>query len=350
MVPTSASAKAQTSFLRLALLVRASPEKGEAGCRRARRGRDPGADNRPSPLSLTPIRFALPITALREAAPSAWAMTFALLPSSASLFNTSIDSSVHSILRSPGSSTAPDGAIRPAPFRRQAIRGRRSLRSLPSMVKNSLISEACQESRAPQRHISNRLRRTPIRYACGWAANERNLHSEREEHLMARGGSEKTRSLRTAPYTSYRTFKTFIEDLGEHGVPSRIDRSVLTRFSGAVGGQLMHALRFLGLIDDEGRTMQRLRELVIALGGAEWPETLSQALKQAYAPMFAIDLETATPSHFSATFRKASPAADAVVQKCVTFFLYAAADAGLEVSARILKGRKPRSLAPRRTP
>jgi Family of unknown function (DUF5343) len=167
---------------------------------------------------------------------------------------------------------------------------------------------------------------------------------------MATGGSEKTRSLRTAPYTSYRTFNTFIEDLREHGVPSRVDRSVLTRFSGAVGGQLMHALRFLGLIDDEGRTTERLRKLVIVHGGAEWPETLSQALKQAYAPVFAIDLETATPSHFSATFRKAFPAADAVVQKCVTFFLYAAADAGLEVSGRILKGRKPRSLAPRRTP
>ena len=164
---------------------------------------------------------------------------------------------------------------------------------------------------------------------------------------MAMGGSEKARSLRTAPYTSYRTFKTFIEDLREHGVPSRIDRSVLTRFSGAVGGQLMHALRFLGLIDSEGRSTQRLRELVIAHGGAQWPETLSHTLHQAYAPMFAIDLETATPSHFSATFRKAFPAADAVVQKCVTFFLYAAADAGLRVSARILKGRKPRSLAPR---
>jgi hypothetical protein len=166
---------------------------------------------------------------------------------------------------------------------------------------------------------------------------------------MANDGSEKTRSPRTAPYTSYRTFKTFIEDLREHGVPSRIDRSVLTRFSGAVGGQLMHALRFLGLIDDEGRPRQLLGELVNAHGGAEWPDTLSQAVKQAYAPMFAIDLETATPSHFSATFRKAFPAADAVVQKCVTFFLYAAADAGLKVSARILKGRKPRSLAPRRT-
>jgi hypothetical protein len=165
---------------------------------------------------------------------------------------------------------------------------------------------------------------------------------------MARG-SENARSPRTAPYTSFRTFKTFIEDLREHGVPSRIDRSVLTRFSGAVGGQLTHALRFLGLIDSEGRTTQRLRELVVAHGEAQWPETLSQTLEQAYAPLFAIDLETATPSHFSAAFRKAFPAADAVIQKCVTFFLYAAADAGLKVSARILKGRKPRSLTPRVT-
>ena len=64
--------------------------------------------------------------------------------------------------------------------------------------------------------------------------------------------------------------------------------------------------------------------------------------------MFAIDLETATPSHFNEAFRRAFPAADAVVQKCVTFFLYAANDAGVKISGRVLKGRKPRSLTPRR--
>jgi hypothetical protein len=66
--------------------------------------------------------------------------------------------------------------------------------------------------------------------------------------------------------------------------------------------------------------------------------------------MFAIDLETATPSHFSQAFRKAFPAADAVVQKCVTFFLYAANDGGVKISNRVLKGRKPRSLTPRKRP
>jgi hypothetical protein len=161
---------------------------------------------------------------------------------------------------------------------------------------------------------------------------------------------ERARPSGTPPYTSYRTFKTFIEDLREQGVPSRIDRSVLTRFSGVVGTQLMHALRFLGLIEDDGRPTQRLSELVNAHGSERWAEKLVEILRQEYAPMFAIGLETATPSHFNEAFRKAFPAADAVVQKCVTFFLYAANDAGVTISGRVLKGRKPRSLTPRRKP
>ena len=165
---------------------------------------------------------------------------------------------------------------------------------------------------------------------------------------MSNGGSERARSAGTAPYTSYRTFRTFIDDLHEHGLPSRIDRSVLTRFSGVVGAQLMHALRFLGLIEGDGRPTRRLAELVAAHGAGNWPETLHTLLREEYAPMFAIDLETATPSHFNGAFRKAFPAADAVVQKCVTFFLYAANDAGVKISGRVLKGRKPRSLTPPR--
>jgi Family of unknown function (DUF5343) len=165
---------------------------------------------------------------------------------------------------------------------------------------------------------------------------------------MLDASSEQARSVRTPPYTSYRTFKTFIQDLREQGVPSRIDRSVLTRFSGVVGTQLMHALRFLGLIAEQGRPTQRLTELVNAFGAGNWSETLLELLRQEYSAMFAIDLETATPSHFNEAFRKAFPAADAVVQKCVTFFLYAANDAGVKISARVLKGRKPRSLTPRK--
>ncbi len=165
---------------------------------------------------------------------------------------------------------------------------------------------------------------------------------------MSRGGSDEAKQARTPPYTSYRTFKTFIEDLRDNGVPSRIDRSVLTRFSGVVGSQLTHALRFLGLIEGQGRPTERLRALVNAHSAGRWPEALQELMRQEYAPIFAIDLEAATPSHFNEAFRKAFPAADAVAQKCVTFFLYAANDAGVTISGRVMKGRKPRSLTPRR--
>jgi hypothetical protein len=174
--------------------------------------------------------------------------------------------------------------------------------------------------------------------------------SNRREMTVLSGSPERARSSGAPPYTSYRTFKTFIHDLQEHGVPSRIDRSVLTRFSGVVGTQLMHALRFLGLIEDDGRPTSRLKELMKAQDAGHWPETFLELLRQEYSPMFAIDLETATPSHFNEAFRKAFPAADAVVQKCVTFFLYAANDAGVKVSGRVLKGRKPRAMTPRRKP
>ena len=47
------------------------------------------------PVSLIPIRFALPITALRDGAPSTAAMVLALFPSSAICLRVSIAASVH---------------------------------------------------------------------------------------------------------------------------------------------------------------------------------------------------------------------------------------------------------------
>ena len=124
---------------------------------------------------------------------------------------------------------------------------------------------------------------------------------------MPGGSPERAKSTGTPPYTSYRTFKTFIQDLHEHGVPSRIDRSVLTRFSGVVGTQLMHALRFLGLIEDHGHPTQRLKELVNAHGAAHWPEKLLELLRQEYAPIFAIDLESRDPFTFQRGVQEGFP-------------------------------------------
>jgi hypothetical protein len=148
----------------------------------------------------------------------------------------------------------------------------------------------------------------------------------------------------TPPYVPYPSFKTLVGELREHGVPSRIDRSVLRRFSGIIGSQLLTALRFLGMIDDQNHPTQRLAELVAASNTPEWGAKIIAVLRSEYEPLFGLDLGNATASHFDETFRKAFPgSADSVTQKSIAFFLGAAKDSGIVISDRVMHGRKLRS-------
>jgi hypothetical protein len=145
------------------------------------------------------------------------------------------------------------------------------------------------------------------------------------------------------PYVSFQSVKTALAQFKEHATPDRIDRSVLTNFSGAIGGQILTAFRFLGLTDANGHSTDALRELVKAFGTDAWPEALTQILKKAYAPIFALNLASCSPSQFMEKFKGTYQGADDVIRKSITFFLNAASDAKIPVSAFIMKARKPRS-------
>ena len=127
-----------------------------------------------------------------------------------------------------------------------------------------------------------------------------------------------------------------MEDLHSHGVlPQRIDRSVLNRFSGGVGNQLMTALRFLGLVDADDRPTDSLRSLVDAFGSDEqWQAALQAVIREAYVPVVAVGLESATPAQFVEAFRT-YPGTEEVRRKSEVFFLNAAKDAGLPLTKRI---------------
>lgn len=129
------------------------------------------------------------------------------------------------------------------------------------------------------------------------------------------------------PYVAFPTFKTLLKNFQEHGTPGRIDRSVFPGFSGSVAGQLIPALRFLGLIDTNNRPTETLKTLVAAYNTSEWPEELLIAIKDAYGALSHIDMETASPSQFDEAFSKAYPGAENVVRKCKTFYLTAATEA-----------------------
>jgi hypothetical protein len=147
----------------------------------------------------------------------------------------------------------------------------------------------------------------------------------------------------TAPYPAFQTLKTLAKQMKEHSVPSRIDRSVLTSFSGAVGSQVITMLKFLGLTEEDSSPTLRLKALVEAYDTDAWPAALGDVVRNAYRPMFQLNLETASPNQFNEHFRKTYPAADEVSRKSMTFFLNAAREATIKISPYIMKNKKPRS-------
>ncbi|MGD1118989.1 MAG: DUF5343 domain-containing protein [Dehalococcoidales bacterium] len=140
------------------------------------------------------------------------------------------------------------------------------------------------------------------------------------------------------PYVSYRTFHNFIERLQEQ-MPARIDRSYWGELlSGSTGIQLMAALRFLNLIDANGKPLERLKPLVAARG-----EQRAQLLRIIAYDAFSfvlessLDLESATYSQLVEVFHSTFQLTEDVSRKCVKFFIALANDAGMPLSPFITK-------------
>lgn len=140
------------------------------------------------------------------------------------------------------------------------------------------------------------------------------------------------------PYVSYRTFHNFLDRLHEQ-MPSRIDRSYWGDIlSGSNGIQLMAALRFLNLIDINGKPLERLSPLVSARG-----EQKAQLLRiiayDAYNFVLesTLDLQSATYAQLTEVFHNTFQLTDDVSRKCVKFFIDLATEAGLTLSPFITK-------------
>ena len=152
---------------------------------------------------------------------------------------------------------------------------------------------------------------------------------------MAEEKTAKQSALAVPPYLSFKTFSSFIQGL-RVGIPTRIDRSVLNTMSGAVQGQLMSALRYLGLVSPHSVTTERLASLVNS-EGAERERVLCGILKEDYPFLFtdaSFDLQRATTGELEEAFRKVGASGE-TIRKCAAFFLAAAKAAGITVSPHI---------------
>jgi len=141
------------------------------------------------------------------------------------------------------------------------------------------------------------------------------------------------------PYVSYRTFHNFVERLHQQGTPQRIDRSYWSSIlSGSTGPQLMAAMRFLDLVDANGKPTEQLKLLVPAEG-----ERRAQLVRGITTAAFSfvlksnLDLANATYAQLEEGFCSTYNLTDDVKRKCVKFFIAMAGDAGMTISPHIIR-------------
>jgi hypothetical protein len=141
------------------------------------------------------------------------------------------------------------------------------------------------------------------------------------------------------PYVPYRTFDTVIQRLGGTGIPTRIDRSFLSSFSGSSQAQIFTALRYLAFIDEHGNPSPMLEKLV----KSKEPEKqgiLKEILTTSYPFLFKqdIDLSKITADHIKEFFEGAGTTGE-TTRKSIKFFMMIAKEAGIKLSPHLKKLR-----------
>lgn len=159
----------------------------------------------------------------------------------------------------------------------------------------------------------------------------------------------------TPPYVAFRTLLNFLDWLHEAGVPTRIDRTFWgERLSGAYGFQLMAALHFLNLVDNDNRPQPELETLARDLDKRR--AILLERLENSYSDAIrGINLEKATLGELKDRFRIYDITGE-TLRKALVFFIHAASYSGMPLSSHITKrtrgtrvnGSKKRGRPPQR--
>jgi len=137
------------------------------------------------------------------------------------------------------------------------------------------------------------------------------------------------------PYLAFKTFRSAIQDLRVHGLPKTLDRTAWQTKSGTDQSQIMNSLKFLELIDDQGNTLETLKELVEAKEDSDFERTFLGALMaSAYGAVFQLDLENATPKQIEDAIGSYG-ITGLLKERAVRFFLKAASHAGVKLSTRL---------------
>lgn len=143
----------------------------------------------------------------------------------------------------------------------------------------------------------------------------------------------------TAPQVAFNTFLTALDTLAV-ALPAKLDRSVFGSQSGSTQGEILAALRFLGLTDPGGQTQPELRRL---LDAPSRKTALRDPVERAYAGVLS-HIAALTPQQLKDEIGAYGPGLGSNVtkDKAVRFFLQAAVYCDIEVPATLLGNLKLR--------
>ena len=140
------------------------------------------------------------------------------------------------------------------------------------------------------------------------------------------------------PYLAYKTLLNFLDRLKASVIPTRVDRGVMSTYSGTAQNQLSVTLRYLGLIDKEGVPKKELERLVNSTG-EERQKVLKEILTASYPFIFkteGFDLKRTSPEHLQELFEKTG-VSGGTTRKSIAFFIGIAKSAGIELSPHLKK-------------
>ena len=160
-------------------------------------------------------------------------------------------------------------------------------------------------------------------------------------HTMA----ESDKKQATAPYATWSSFKTFLEQLADRGLPQRIDRTVMSKMSGATQSNMRVALTFFKLTDTEWAPTDALKRLVASHGkGEDWKQALRDVIVTGYDPVLGeLSLETGTAQQLWHCFREHGNVRGSTLSRAVRFFLAALREAEVKHSRYFVAPRRRRS-------
>jgi hypothetical protein len=151
------------------------------------------------------------------------------------------------------------------------------------------------------------------------------------------------------PYVSYRTLMTQVERMESEGVPSKIDKHFLSQMAGGTQNHFRQALRSLGLIGEEARPTQVLRDLVNERQGRA--ALFAKIMADRFPALYQLPPDT-SKSDFFAVLESYGVKSAEQQRKILTFYVAAADAAGLPVSTHIRPTKShtgPRRPVTRRT-